>query len=75
LADKYEQSFRQVAASNNIAVAEANKVDANKVEAINYWYKLPFELLKHNACFIFPEKIVDVTVGDHGKEQFHMVLK
>ncbi len=34
MADKYEQGFRQVAASNNIAVAEAKKMDGHKVEAM-----------------------------------------
>ncbi len=49
---------------------------------INYWYKLPFELLKHYArVIIIGEDLsnvsgVNLTVGgDHGKERFHMILK
>jgi hypothetical protein len=41
---------------------------------INYWYKLPHEMLKHHARFLFShEDLVDVigvdltVVGDHGK--------
>ena len=41
---------------------------------VHYWYKLPDEMLKHQAKFIFTEEDlcgvsgVDITVGgDHGK--------
>lgn len=49
---------------------------------IHYWYKLPVELLKHYAQYIFigenlsDVSSVDLTVGgDHGKERFRMILK
>jgi hypothetical protein len=49
---------------------------------INYWYKLPFELLMHFACFIFSGEDlsdasgVDLTVrGDHGKEFLKLIVR